>query len=46
MVALVFLSKNFGPLAGTYECCLLFCECRWGGDSTWEVVGSPQHHIM
>ena len=39
VVGLVFLPQNFGPLVGTYEGFLLFCECRWDGDSTWRWWG-------
>ena len=34
-----FLTQNFGPAVGTYECYLPFCECRWGGGSTWRWWG-------
>ena len=34
VVGLVFLPQNFWPMVGTYECHLLFCEHRWGGEST------------
>ena len=35
LVDLDFLHQNFGPTVGTCECLSLYCECRWGGDSTW-----------
>ena len=44
VVGLVFLPLNFGPVVGTYEGLLLFCECTWGGDSTWRLWRTPQHY--
>ena len=40
-----FLLQNFGKVVGPYEYYLLFCECRWGGGSTWEVLGTPQPYV-
>ena len=28
-----FLPPNFGKVVGTYECCLPFYGCSWGGGS-------------
>ena len=39
VVGLVFLPQNFGPMVGTYDWLLLFCECRWGGESMWRWWG-------
>ena len=39
VVGLVFLPQNFGPVVWTYKGVLLFCECIWGGDSTWRWWG-------
>ena len=45
VVSLVFLSPKFWAVVGTYECYLLFYECRWvvilggdGGTSTLHAV--------
>ena len=35
------LAPNLGPVAGTYKCCLPFCECRWGDRDT-----SKLHYII
>ena len=29
----LFLPQNFGPMVGTYEGLLQFCECIWDGGS-------------
>ena len=33
VVGLVFLPQNFGPMVGSYEWLLQFCECTWGAVS-------------
>ena len=33
MVDWLFLPQNFGPVVGTYEGLLPFCECTWSGGS-------------
>ena len=39
VVGFGFLAQNVGPMVGTYECHLLFCECRWGGGCSWRWWG-------
>ena len=46
MVGSVFLSEKFGRMVGTYECHLLLCECRWGGDSTWRWWDTSTLHYV
>ena len=35
----LFLPQNFGPVVGTYEGLLPFCECTWGGGSMFRWWG-------
>ena len=35
VVGFGFLHQTFGKVVGTYKCHLQFCECGWGGGSTW-----------
>ena len=39
VVGLGFFPNNFGPMVGTREDHLLFCEFRWYDDSTWRWRG-------
>ena len=41
----LFLPQNFGPVVGTYEGLLPFCECTWGGGFYVQVVGTPDHYM-
>ena len=35
----LFLPQNFGPVVGTYEGLLPFCECTWCGESIFRWWG-------